>query len=85
MYELFARVARHLGCAARTRVGRPYSAGRDGLPLIGPHRNYPNHLFAFGLGLNPAAAFLASRLLVRHLSGTVEKTDEAFGFGRLPR
>jgi len=63
----------------------PYSVARDGLPLIGPHRNYPHHLFALGLGTNPAAAFLASRVLVRHLTSNVDKADEAFGFARLSR
>ncbi len=85
MYELSLVLPDISGVQPEHGWDAPYSAGRDGLPLIGPHRNYPNHLFAFGLGLNPAAAFLASRLLVRHLTGTVEKTDEAFGFGRLPR
>jgi glycine/D-amino acid oxidase-like deaminating enzyme len=63
----------------------PYSVGRDGLPIVGPHRGYPHHLFAFGLGTNPGAAFLASRLLLRHLSGTSDKADAAFGFNRAAR
>jgi glycine/D-amino acid oxidase-like deaminating enzyme len=63
----------------------PYSVGRDGLPLVGPHRNYPQHLFAFGLGTDPAAAFLASRLILRHLSGTTTTADAGFGFTRANR
>ena len=31
----------------------PWSRAVDGLPFIGPHRNYPHHLFALGLGTNP--------------------------------
>ena len=63
----------------------PYSVGRDGLPIVASHRSYPHHLFAFGLGTNPAAAFLASRLLLRHLNGTADKADAAFGFTRVTR
>ena len=37
----------------------PWSRAHDDLPFIGTHRNYPNHLFALGLGTNLTAAFLA--------------------------
>ena len=56
----------------------------DGLPLVGPHRNFPRHLFAFtparhGAGLSWAAA----RILLRHYQEEGSRADEAFGFGRI--
>ena len=55
----------------------------DGLPYIGPHRNYPHHLFALGCGGNSLAmSFLASRMLVRYHTGAAAKGDELLGFGR---
>lgn len=62
-----------------------YSRAVDGLPFVGPHRNYPRHLFAWGLGTNVASAFLASRILLRHYTGEADKDDESFGFVRLGR
>jgi glycine/D-amino acid oxidase-like deaminating enzyme len=85
MYELSLVLPDVSGVQPEHGWDVPYTVGRDGLPLIGPHRNYPRHLFAFGLGTSPAAAFLASRLLLRHIGGTADKTDEAFAFTRLPR
>ncbi len=32
-------------------------ATTDGLPLIGPHRHFPRHLFALGAGVNGLATF----------------------------
>ncbi len=56
----------------------------DGLPCIGPHRNYPRHLFALGLGHHGvAAAWLAARVVVRHYLGHPAKDDALFGFARL--
>lgn len=56
----------------------------DGLPVIGPHRNFPRHLFALGFAQHgPAASWLAARVLVRAYLGEPAKGDEAFGFGRV--
>ena len=56
----------------------------DGLPLIGPHRNFPRHLFALGYGGNGLTlGFLASRILVRNYLGESSREDELFGFTRL--
>ncbi len=85
MYELSVVLPDISGVQPEHGWPIPYSVGRDGLPLVGPHRNYPHHLFAFGLGPNPAAAFLASRLLLRHLGGAADKADHAFGFTRATR
>jgi glycine/D-amino acid oxidase-like deaminating enzyme len=56
----------------------------DGLPIIGPHRNFPRHLFALGHGRHGAGvAWLAARLLVREFTGEAAKGDELFGFSRV--
>jgi glycine/D-amino acid oxidase-like deaminating enzyme len=56
----------------------------DGLPVIGPHRNFPRHLFALGTGRHGAAvAWLAARVLLRAYLQEPAKGDELFGFGRV--
>ena len=55
----------------------------DGLMYIGPHRNYPHHLFALGGGGDSVTgAFLASRMLARAAQGAPEKEDAVWGFTR---
>jgi glycine/D-amino acid oxidase-like deaminating enzyme len=61
-----------------------YLSSVDGLPFIGPHRNFPRHLFALGFGrAGIAHAHLASRVLLRQFLGSGEKGDEIFAFNRL--
>jgi glycine/D-amino acid oxidase-like deaminating enzyme len=56
----------------------------DGLPVVGPHRNFPRHLFALGHGAHGAGvAWLAARVLLRAFLGEPAKGDEDFGFGRI--
>ena len=56
----------------------------DGLMYIGPHRNYPRHLFALGGGGDSVTgAFLAARILVRALQDAAEKEDAVWAFTRL--
>ncbi len=56
----------------------------DGLPLIGPHRNFPRHFFALGGGPHgDAVAWLAARLATRWVLDRPDKGDEAFGFSRI--
>ena len=63
-----------------------YGRTADGLPYLGPHRNYPRHLFAFGdASHSVTGAYLASRVLLRHFLDQAESADEVFGFHRLPR
>jgi glycine/D-amino acid oxidase-like deaminating enzyme len=63
-----------------------YGRTADGLPYLGPHRNYPRHLFAFGdASHSVTGAYLASRVLLRHFLDQVEAADDVFGFHRLPR
>ena len=50
---------------------------------IGPHRNYPRHLFALGGTPHSATgAFLSARILLRALQGRPENEDEVFGWAR---
>ena len=59
-------------------------ASPDGLPVVGPHRNFPRHLFALGHGRHgTAVAWLAARVLLRAYLGDPVKGDETFGFGRI--
>ena len=61
----------------------PYARTSDGLPYIGPHRNFPHHLFAFGdSSLTVTGAYLASRLLLRHHLDELEPADRHFSFTR---
>jgi len=56
----------------------------DGLPVVGPHRNFPRHLFALGHGRHGAGmAWLAARMLLRAFLGEPAKGDELFGFARV--
>lgn len=56
----------------------------DGLPVVGPHRNFPRHLFALGHGRHGAGvAGLAARVLLRAYRGEPAKGDELFGFARV--
>ncbi len=56
----------------------------DGLPVVGPHRNFPRHLFALGHGRHGAGmAWLAARVLLREYLGEPAKGDELFGFVRV--
>lgn len=59
-------------------------ASPDGLPVIGPHRNFPRHLFALGHGRHGAAvAWLAARVLLRSFTGEPAKGDDLYGFARI--
>ena len=56
----------------------------DGLPVIGPHRNFPRHLFALGQAQHGASvAWLAARVLLRAYLQEPAKGDDAFGFARV--
>jgi glycine/D-amino acid oxidase-like deaminating enzyme len=56
----------------------------DGLPFLGPHRNYPHHFFAYGSSRHGAGlAWTAARLALRHFAGDSTRADEALGFHRV--
>ncbi len=83
MYELLVALPAISGVQPEYGWHAPWSRSVDELPFIGTHRNYPHHLFALGLGTNLAAAFLASRILVRACQDSTDKSDEYFGFSRI--
>ena len=83
MYELSLALPAISGVQAEYGWHAPWTRSVDDLPFIGPHRNYPHHLFALGLGANLATAFLASRILVRAVAGQPDKSDDYFGFARI--
>jgi glycine/D-amino acid oxidase-like deaminating enzyme len=56
----------------------------DGLPFLGPHRNFPRHLFAYGLSRDGLAfSWLAARIFLRHYTNEMDKYDHLFGYGRI--
>jgi glycine/D-amino acid oxidase-like deaminating enzyme len=63
-----------------------YGLTSDGMPFIGPHRNHPHHLFAFGDSSSSATgAYLASRILLRCHLGEPDEADPHFAFTRYER
>ena len=84
MYELSLRYPAISGLPpVQAWDGMDYETS-DGLPLLGPHRNFPGHLFAFGSSRHGAGlAWVAARLVLRHYQGEATKADEALGFHRI--
>jgi glycine/D-amino acid oxidase-like deaminating enzyme len=83
MYEALTMYPAIAGLQPAWGWDAPYGETADGLPYIGPHRNYPRHLFALGgAGDSLTSAFLAARILVRALQGAPEKSDQVFGWTR---
>ena len=83
MYELSTLYPEISGIQPAYGWERRYARTADGLPYIGPHRNFPHHLFAFGDSSHSVTgAYLASRILLRHYLDELEPADEAFGFKR---
>lgn len=81
MYELSTLYPDISGIAPSYGWDAPYARTGDGLPYIGPHRNYPHHLFVFGDSSHGiAGSYLASRILLRHHLGQLEPADAVFGF-----
>ena len=83
MYEALTMYPAIAGLLPEWGWEASYGETADGLPYIGPHRNYPRHLFALGgAGDSLTGAFLAARILVRALQGEPEKSDQVFGWTR---
>jgi glycine/D-amino acid oxidase-like deaminating enzyme len=83
MYELSTLYPDISGIAPEYGWEVWYARTGDGLPHVGPHRNFPHHLFAFGdASHSVTGAYLASRILVRHYFGERDRADEVFGFAR---
>ena len=67
MYELSTFYPDISGIVPEYGWDAAYARSGDGLPYIGPHRNFPRHLFAFGdASHSVTGAYLASRILLRH-------------------
>jgi glycine/D-amino acid oxidase-like deaminating enzyme len=81
MYELLMMNPAISGLQPEYGWERSYGETADGIMYIGPHRNYPRHLFALG-GNSLSGAFLASRVLARAASGQPDKHDDVFGWNR---
>lgn len=83
MYELSILYPDISGVQPALGWAADYARTTDGLPAIGPHRNFPHHLFAFGdASQGIAGAYLASRVLTRAHFGEMDPADEVFGFHR---
>ena len=81
MYELLMMNSAISGLQPEYGWDGAYGETTDGIMYIGPHRNYPRHLFALG-GDSLSGAFLAARVLARAVSGQSGKHDEVFGWTR---
>jgi glycine/D-amino acid oxidase-like deaminating enzyme len=83
MYELLTMYPVISGLKPEHGWEASYGETADGLMYIGPHRNYPRHLFALGGTPHSATgAFLSARILLRALQGRPENGDEVFGWAR---
>ena len=83
MYELSTLYPDISGLAPEYGWEAAYARTGDGLPHVGPHRNFPHHLFAFGDASHSiTGAYLASRILLRHQLGEKDRADDVFGFAR---
>ena len=83
MYELLMMYPAISGLKPEYGWEMLYGETADGLMYIGPHRNYPRHLFGLGgSGDSLAGPFLAARVLARAALGEIDKADEVFGWTR---
>jgi glycine/D-amino acid oxidase-like deaminating enzyme len=81
MYELSTLYPDISGVQPAFGWAADYARTTTGLPCIGPHRNFPHHLFAFGdASQGVTGAYLASRVLLRHHFDEMDPADEVFGF-----
>jgi glycine/D-amino acid oxidase-like deaminating enzyme len=83
MYELSLLYPPVSGVPADFGWAASLAATPDALPFVGPHRNYPRHVFALGSATATAgAAALAGPLLLRRYLEQSAKGDELFDFTR---
>jgi glycine/D-amino acid oxidase-like deaminating enzyme len=83
MYELSTLYPAISGLQPEYGWETPYALTAEGLPYIGPHRNFPHHLFAFGDASHSlTGAYLASRIFLRHHLDETDPADAAFAFTR---
>lgn len=83
MYELLMKCSAISGLQPEYGWETTYGETADGLMYIGPHRNYPRHLFALGGARDSVTgSFLAARILLRALQDESDKSDRIFGWAR---
>ena len=83
MYELSTMYPDVSGIQPACGWDAAYARTADGLPYMGPHRNFPRHLFAFGdASHSMTGAYLASRILLRAYLDEADRADAAFSFTR---
>jgi glycine/D-amino acid oxidase-like deaminating enzyme len=83
MYELLLMHPAIAGLRPDFGWNLSYAETADRLMFIGPHRNYPRHLFALGSsGDSLTGAFLAARILTRALHGASEPGDDVLAWGK---
>src|SRR4029077_1058417 len=83
MYELSVLYPDISGLQPAYGWSLDYARTAEGPPYIGPHRNFPHQLFAFGYPSHSVTgAYLASRILLRYFLDEVESSDKAFEFNR---
>jgi glycine/D-amino acid oxidase-like deaminating enzyme len=83
MYELSVRYPAISGLPAHWGWETPVTTTADGLPWIGPHRNFPFHFFAMAFGWHgDGLAWFAARAALRYFRQESRRDDDAFGFNR---
>ena len=83
MYELLTMYPAISGLRPEYGWDLSYGETADGLMYVGPHRNYPHHVFALGGATDSVTgAFLAARMALRAVQAASDKDDDAFGFTR---
>jgi glycine/D-amino acid oxidase-like deaminating enzyme len=83
MYELSVRYPAISGLPAAWGWSVPVISTPDGLPWIGPHRNYPFHYFALAMGWHgDSLAWFAARAAARYFREETRREDEVLGFAR---
>jgi glycine/D-amino acid oxidase-like deaminating enzyme len=83
MYQLSVRYPAISGLPARWAWDTEVVTAVDGLPWIGPHRNYPFHFFSMAFGWHgDSLAWPAARAALRYFKGEATREDAALGFAR---
>lgn len=83
MYELSLHYPAISGLRAEWAWPTRVVSTLDGLPWIGPHRNYPFHYFGLATGwYGDAIAWFTARTAARHFTNAPRKGDDAFTFLR---
>lgn len=83
MYQLSVRYPALSGLPAKWGWDVPVFSTADGLPWIGPHRNYPFHFFAMAFGWHgDGLAWLSAKSALRSFTGESTREDQAFVFVR---